>query len=172
MTALELIKEQMKSVHELMESTVSGSSDEVIHFSETKKALPVGVAYAHAVISEDVIVSTMLVKSTPLSSDNSKTGLSIPMTSFSEWDKYEEWVKSVKIDLAKLQVFAKEVYAATDKYLLTLSDSDLEKEIDTGGMGTHTLSHLLTNFVILHNASLTGEVSAAKGFQGQKGYPF
>lgn len=172
MTVIDLIREQVKSSHELMESTISGVSDEVVHFNETNKALPVGAAYAHAVISEDVILSTMILKTAPLSSDNLRTGLSIPMTSFSEWDKYEEWVKSVKIDLPKLQSFAQEVYGATDKYLASLTDADLEKEIDTGGMGKYTLSHLLTNFIILHNASLAGEVSAAKGFQGHKGYPF
>jgi hypothetical protein len=41
-----------------------------------------------------------------------------------------------------------------------------------GDWGKHKLADVLTNFVILHVANLTGEISAAKGFQGLKGYPF
>ncbi len=172
MNATQLLREQLKSSHETMEGTMAGVNTDVAHFGDTGKALPVGAAYAHAVISEDVIVSTMLAQKTPLSTDNSKTGLSEPMPSMSEWDKHDQWTKTVKVDLPKFKAFAQEVYKATDDYLTTLKEEDLEREIDTPGMGKHTLAWLITNIVILHNANLTGEISAAKGVQGLKGYPF
>jgi len=155
-----------------MDATMKDVSDEVAHFTDTNKALPVGAAYAHAIMGEDVVVATMLAHTTPLSSDNTKTGLSEPMPSFAEWDKHDSWAKCVKVNLAKLTAFAQSVYKATDTYLATLKDKDLEKELDIPGMGKHTVADILNNFLVLHTANLTGEISAAKGFQGHKGYPF
>jgi hypothetical protein len=172
MNAITLLREQLKSAHELLESTVGDTPDTALHASDTGKALPAGAAYAHSIISEDVIVAGILTHTTPLSSDNSKTGLSVPMPSFSEWDKNEAWVKQVKVDLPKLQEFAKGVYEVTDAYIASLSEDDLDKEIEIPGMGTHTMSSILSSFIILHIANLTGEISAAKGIQGLKGYPF
>lgn len=155
-----------------MESTMADVTSDVAHFTDTGKALPVGAAYAHAVISEDVIVATMLAHTTPLSVDNSLTGLSIPLPSQAEWDKHDAWARSVKVDLVKLKEFAQKVYQATDAYFASLKEEDLDKEMDLGGMGKQTVEFVISNFVILHIANLTGEVSAAKGFQGKKGYPF
>lgn len=110
----------------------------------------------------------------PLCSDNSKTGLSEPMPSQAEWDKHDIWARSVKIDLVKLKAFAKDVYRQTDLYLATLSDEDLDKEFDMSsmGMGKQTVVFVINNFLLLHIANLTGEISAIKGVQGLKGYPF
>ncbi|GEM_PF-3622591 len=47
-----------------------------------------------------------------------------------------------------------------------------DKEVDIPGMGKKNLAFIINNFVILHIANLTGEISAAKGVQGLKGYPF
>jgi hypothetical protein len=171
MNAVQLLRNQLKGVHELQESTMADVTSEAAHFKETGKAHPVGASYAHSVISEDVIVSTMIAKKDPVFKDGGDIGLSEPMPSFQEWDKNEAWVKSVNIDLDKFKEYAKRVYQATDDYIATLSEADLENELDLGEWGKHKMSDVLSNFVILHIANLTGEISAAKGFQGLKGYP-
>lgn len=171
MNAIELLRFQIKSAHGLQEATMADVAEAAAHFNETKKAYPVGAAYVHSVISEDVIVSTMLKKTDPIMKAED-AGLSEPMPSFSEWDKNEAWVKSVKIDLEKFREYAKKVYQSTEDYIASLSEADLDSEVDMGDWGKHTMADVLTNFVILHVANLTGEISAAKGFQGLKGYPF
>lgn len=172
MNAIELLRMQFKSAHDLQEATMADVVDPVAHFTELGKALPIGAAYAHSVISEDMILSTMVRQRTPLAAERANTGLSQPMPSMSEWEKHEQWARTVKIDLEKFRVFAKEIYAETDAYLATRKETDLDREIEIPGMGTHTLAYLLTNFLLLHIANLTGEISAAKGVQGLKGYPF
>jgi len=172
MNAVQLLREQFASAHETQEATMSDVNAKAADFAETGKALPVGAAYAHLVVSEDMLLAGMITHSTPLSADNALTGLSTPMPSMSEWDKHEEWVRTVKVDVPKMQAFAKKVYKQTDDYLATLKDSDLENEVEIPGMGKKTLSFLLTNFLLLHIANLTGEISAVKGVQGLKGYPF
>lgn len=174
MNAIQLLRDQLKSAHETQESTISGMTAEALHFSETNKAIPAGAAYAHSVISEDFVVSMMLAHKEPLSVGNKDTGLSQPMPPFDQWDKHEAWYKSVKIDLPKFQELAKKIYEASDEYLSTLQEADLDREVDLTamGMGKQTVASIISNFVICHTANLTGEMSAAKGFQGLKGYPF
>jgi hypothetical protein len=174
MNAIELLRKQFEAAHQTQEATMADVTDATAHFTDLSKALPVGAAYAHSVIGEDAILAQMLTHAAPLSSDNSKTGLSEPMPSQSEWEKHDQWARSVKIDLPKLKAFAQEVYKQTDVYLAGLSDADLDKEFDmtSMGMGKQTVAFVINNFLLLHIANLTGEISAAKGVQGLKGYPF
>jgi hypothetical protein len=174
MNSIQLLKQQLISVHNLQEQTISDTKEKNLHFTKTGNALPAGAAYAHSVIGEDMVLTTMLTNKTPLSAGKSETGLSKPMPSFAQWDKHEQWAKTVKIDLPKLQKFAKKVYKATEEYIDTLKEKDLDKEFDLSSMGAgkQNLAYILNNFIILHTANLTGEISAAKGFQGLKGYPF
>ncbi|MDP3941665.1 MAG: hypothetical protein Q8Q49_05145 [bacterium] len=175
MKAVQLLREQLKSAHDTQEATMADVTDATAHFTDTNKALPVGAAYAHSVIGEDAVVATMIRGDNKLlSSDIPKTGLSEPMPSFDNFDKHDAWARSVKVDLPKLRAFAKAVYTSTDACLAALTESDLEKEVDLSsmGMGKQNLAFIINNFLILHIANLTGEMSAAKGFQGLKGYPF
>lgn len=172
MNSTQLLREQFKSAHETLEKTIEGTPQDVSDFNNTNKALPVGAAYAHAVVSEDILLAGMIRHTTPISADNAITGLSEPMPSFEKWDQHESWAKDVKVDLAKFREYAQKVYAQTDEYLATLKEEDLDQEVDMGAFGKYTLAFVLTNFSLLHLANLAGEVSAAKGFQGHKGYPF
>lgn len=174
MNAIQLLREQLQSAHETLEATMADVTDKTAHFTKIGKALPVGAAYAHAVLAEDIIVATMLAHTTPLSAENPETGVSEPMPPFDKWDQHEKWYQSVKVDLAKMREFAKKVYKAGDDYLASLKDEDLNQEVDLSGMGMgkKNLVFIINNFLILHTANLTGEISAAKGVQGLKGYPF
>jgi hypothetical protein len=119
-----------------------------------------------------MLLAMMLTHKATLATTAEEVGLSALMPSMENWDKHDEWARTVKVDLGKFKVFAQKVYAATDAYLSTLKEEDLSHEIDTGSFGKHPLSFILTNFFLLHIANLTGEMSAAKGVQGLKGYPF
>ena len=172
MKAVSLLREQLQSAHETQEATMADVTEEAAQFTDTNKAIPVGAAYAHSILGEDMVLSTMLMQKDPLAKDNSTIGLSIPMPSTSEWEKHEQWYKTVKIDLPKLKEFAKVVYKTTDDYLASLTDEDLDKELDRPMVGKHNIAWFITNFIILHIANLTGEISSVKGLQGLKGYPF
>lgn len=171
MHAIELLRQQFKDAHEGMEATMEDVTEESANFKETKKAIPVGAAYAHAVLGEDTVLSTIVMHKNPLQ-EGEDVGLSLPHPDMQHWNEYENWYKTVIVDVAKLRAFAKKVYAATDAYLSTLKEKDLDKEIEVPGMGKKSLGYLLNNWLLLHVAALNGEVSAAKGFQGLKGYPW
>jgi len=172
MKAVDLLREQNKWAHATLEATMKGVAKDVAHFRKVGSALPVGAAYAHAIISEDIVVATMFLQTKPLSTKSKNIGISKPMPGFDAWDQHDKWYKTVEVDLKKLEAFSKKVAKVTDKWLATLTDKDLDKEIDRPVIGKHTLAYFISNFVILHTANLTGEVSAIKGVQGLKGYPF
>ncbi len=98
-----------------------------------------------------------------------KTGVSEPT-----FHQSLEWTRTVKIDLAQLRKYAQAVYTAVDAYIGSLTEQDLDREIDLtdSGLGKHTLNWALHAIVIGHTHNMSGEISAAKGLQGAQGYPF
>jgi hypothetical protein len=177
MDARSLLREQLQAAHGLLEDTLGNPTPEELHYIPQGHALPVGAAYAHVVVSEDILVQGMLKGGKPiLAGSNSPVGVSEPMPDFSPetWAGYEDWTHRVQIDLPALRSYAQLVYAASDAYLASLSDSDLDGTIDLSGfgMGTPNLAWFISRAVIAHADNLTGEISAAKGLQGLKGYPF
>jgi len=175
-TALQLIKDELKNAREVFEGTVSDVMQEQLSIDPGGKALPLGATYAHLLFSEDAIVHGMLQGKAPLSATmwQGKTGASSPMPPMDDnWSETNNiWSKSVQIDLPQLREYAKAVYAATDTYVNSLKDEDLEKEIDLGSWGKKTVIFLLSEYIIGHTFSLAGEISVLKGIQGAKGYQF
>lgn len=172
MNAIELLRLQFENARQTLESTMSDVTSETAHVRELGKALPVGAAYAHAVCSEDILLSAFVTHSDPIMKDAVSIGLSEAMPDFTHWDKHAVWAQNVTLDLPKFRAYAKDVFTATDSFIHTLKDEDLDREIDMGQFGKHKLGFILSAFFLLHTANLTGEISAAKGLQGLKGYPF
>ena len=99
----------------------------------------------------------------------------MPMPGSPDWSEaYAAWARRVQIDLPALKAYGRAVYAATDAYLESLTDIDLDRELDLSavGFGKQKLSWMLNFLVLNHIGTETGEISALKGIQGAKGYPF
>ena len=178
-TFAEMIRQSLKDTHETLESTMNGVTDEVAHWQPAGKALPIAAAYAHVIVSEDVMLSNWVKKTKSLVEGDwgSKLGLSAPHPAMDQnWEKnFAEWSKTVKVDLEKLKEYAQAVYKQSDEFLAGLSDKDMvNKKVDLSmwQMGEWPLARFVMRFLIGHVDSLTGEISAVKGLQGLKGYPF
>lgn len=176
-TAVKVLQGQIKEARETFEGTVADIKKGHLHTTPGGTALPLGSVYAHLLFSEDAIIHGMLKGKAPLLATawKGKTGASKPMPSFesTDWPKaHTQWSRTVRIDLPKLRNYAKAVYKATDAYMGSLKEKDLEKQIDLGPMGKRTVLQIINGFLIGHTYSLTGEISVLKGIQGAKGYPF
>jgi hypothetical protein len=177
MTALDLLKKQIEDVRWTFEHTVEDINEAHLHTDPGGVAFPLGSTYAHVLFSEDMIVQGLLQKKAPLfvTTWKDKTGADKPMPSFDNKDWSEEnkkWSKSVKINLEQMKKYQKAIFKATDAYMATLKPKDLDKEVDLGSMGKRTVTALISDFMIGHMYSVTGEISVLKGLQGAKGYPF
>ena len=169
-----LLREQFKAAHGLLESTMQDVTEEQAHWTPPGKAIPVGATYAHAVMSEDAMLNGMVKGGAPLFATTfaGKTGLGEnPPPPDQPWD---EWSRSVKIDLGALRAYAKAVYAATDEYIGSATDDELARELDLSGfgMGMQPVAVFAGTLMVSHLNNHCGEVSSMKGIQGAKGYPF
>lgn len=173
MNPIPLIRQQIQTAHEWFAGTMEGVSEEVAHWQPGGKAHPIGSRYAHMVVSEDMMVNSLLKGDAPLLATTwaGKTGLEDPQAAFFST---LEWAQSVKVDMKAMNAYAQAVYANTDAYLAALSEDDLVRTIDLTehNLGTWSLGAFLLAFVFGHVRDIMGEISALKGVRGMQGYPF
>jgi hypothetical protein len=146
---------------------------EMAHWQPPGQAHPIGSLYAHMVISEDMLVNGLLQGGAPLYAGPwaGKTGLPDPENAF---NRTVDWARAARVDLDATRAYAQAVYAATDAYLASLDEAALDRPMDLTqfGMGQMPLGDFVANLVLGHVRDLMGEISALKGVQGAKGYPF
>ena len=82
-----------------------------------------------------------------------------------------EWAASVKMSLPVFQEYAKTVYAATDAYLATVADAELDRKTQTP-FGEQTIGWIVSMLLTTHVPGHAGEIAALKGVHGLKGLPF
>jgi hypothetical protein len=170
--AVALLRAQLKSAHETLEGTMVDVTHDQAHWKPAGKAHPIGASYAHIATGEDYLVNGILKGSALMcaSSWAGKAGLSEPPPQGQAW---EEWARRVKVDLPALKAYSQAVYQATDSYLASLSDADLERSCDMSGFGMgQQPASTVFSMATEHAAWHTGEISSVKGLQGLQGYPF
>jgi hypothetical protein len=164
-------RRQFQLAHEWLEGTVEGMSNEEANFKPSGKAMPAGAHYVHHVQGEDAIFNGMLGGKPMLMAEDyaGKIGASEPAPQ-GDWS---DWARSATFDMTAARAYAQAVYASTDAYLAGLSESDLTAEVDLSGwgIGMQPVSYLL-DVMLLDTGMHMGEISAAKGLQGLRGYPF
>jgi DinB superfamily len=171
--ATSLLRSQYQAAHDWLEGTLAGVTDEVAAWQPPGRALPIGANYLHHVIGEDAVVNMILTDGAALmmSRFEGKTGMSelMPLDA-ADWSG---WAHAVKVDMAAAREYAQAVFAATDRYLASLHDDDLGRDVDLSavGMGTMQLGAFLSQLLgDCHNHC--GEISCLQGLQGLQGYPF
>lgn len=171
MDVLSFAREQMQWAHELLEMVMADVTEEQAHWQPPGIANPIGALYVHAVTAEDGVVNAMIRGGMPLFAGEwaGRTGASDPSPFMSL-----DWSRNLKVDLPAVRQYAQAVYAHTDNYLLGLTAADLEQMVDLTqmGMSERPLSWCLNALVASHLNNMAGEISALKGVQGAKGYPF
>jgi hypothetical protein len=166
-----LVKGLLGRNREVLEGTMADVAAEHAHWAPPGKALPIGALYIHVLTAEDFFIQSLLKGGAPLwdSTWKSTMGLSEPRPPRGQ--PWEDWARRVRIEMPKLRDYAKAVYAATDAYVDGLGEADFAKEIEFNG-AKMPVGRFLLGVLCTHCANHAGEISALKGFQGLKGYPF
>lgn len=173
--AVEVLVNQLKAAHGVLEQTMEGVTDEVAHYMPPGKANPIAGVYAHVVFSEDLFINSFLKKTHPQFETTFKDKTGASEIQPTDWQvAYPKWLREVHIDLQQFREYAKAVFADSEAYVASLTDADLEKDVDMSafGMGTKKVYDFIANLISGHVYPITGEISALKGIQGLKGYPF
>lgn len=174
MSQVALLRDQLKQAQQFLEMTVSDVTSEQAQWSPPGIANPLGATLGHLFTGEDGFLA-MLSGRASLGAGPwaDKTGLSEPPPPPFAPQSWNQWGRSVQIDLAALRSYGEAVFAATDDYLASLTDPDLERSIDLSGVGfgRQSLAWVLSNGVLGHRLSHWGEICCLKGLQGAKGFP-
>ena len=170
-SAINLLRSQFTQSQEWLEGTLQGVTEEIANYAPAGLPAPIAGQLAHLLTGLDFYFLNMIVGKEPLMTTSfaGKSGLSEPPPMSGDG---AEWGRTVRIvDFAAAQAYSNALFRAIDDYLTTLQDSDLPRELDLGSMGKQKLSYAI-NYMLLHNASHTGEIACIKGLQAVRGYPF
>lgn len=154
-----------------LEPTLAGVTQETAEWKPPARLAPIGALYTHVLFSEDALLASFVAGRKPLFADAyaGRTGFASPPP-LGVWD---EWARTVQVDMEVLRAYAQAVYAQTDAIVAGLSAEDMDRVLDlsAASMGVQPVRSLLMT-MISHITVHTGEISAIKGLQDQKGYPF
>lgn len=168
MDGVELLRGQLKAVHQFLDMTIGDVSEEAAKRKDHDWNIkPIGAIYAHIAASEDVMLNAMVRGGAPLLMRDGwgeKLGITDPMPSLDKLDNFSA-------PIATVREYAAAVFKETDEYLSTAKDEDLSKEMDSPA-GKMTGLAFLANIVATHCGGHWGEIAALKGVQGLKGLPF
>ena len=161
----------LRWAHELLNMVTADLTPEQAAWTPPGIANPIGAQFAHAVCAEDAIIHVLLLGGAPLYASEwaGKSGVSDP-----QWGATFEWARTVVVDLPALRDYAAAVAVATEAYISSLSDADLDRTLDLTnlGLGRQSVGWALNALLIAHLHNMAGEISVLKGLQGAKGYPF
>jgi hypothetical protein len=172
-TTIELLTQQLKDAHQVFLATLEGITNDQADFQPQGKALSVAAVWIHHVEGEDTFLGTISGQPTLESGAwANKTGFNQPQPTDNWAETYPAWSKTIKADTAPLLDYTKAVFATSELYVATLTPEDLDQTINMGHMGNPTVLTVISSYIISHCLSITGEISAIKGVQGLKGYPW
>ena len=171
MNVIGALRESIQWGYQLLEMVMADVTDEQARWAPPGVANPIGALYAHALLSVDGIVNGMLKGGAPRFATEwaGQAGSLPPQMSLSF-----EWGRGIQPDLPALRQYGQTVLADADAYLAQLGETDLDRLLDLSnvGLGTRSVSWIVNALVAAHINNMAGEISALKGMQGLKGYPF
>jgi hypothetical protein len=167
MNAVDATKETIALVHDYLECAISGCDEATLRHEFPGATIgSIGSIYIHALSSEDWAIQQLL-QGKPKIVDMGDWFARFGM----EPAKDPDWSKA-NMDLKAFEDFRDAVFGATQDYLNSITDADLDKQIDWFGRGTRSAAWVFADVIHAHVASHAGEIAALKGVMGQKGLPW
>jgi hypothetical protein len=170
----QVLSEQLEASHGLLGMVLSDVTNEIAEFTPPGIANTIASTYAHIIMIEDFFAHNLLQNKKSLyeSDWKDKTGIN-ETPPMDPKNSFPEWITNQKIDIEQMNKYAAAVFKASEEYIKSLSEEDLQNQIslDIFGMGPRPVTFLIGSIMINNLNTHTGEISAIKGIQGLKGYP-
>jgi len=171
MNTVELIQYSLGNAFGILEQVASDLTQVQADWMPSGIANPIGALYWHTMSSVDEIVHGWGMGQAALS-QSAGWQEKVVLASAPEEEKDPlAQMRAIRVDLPALHGYARAIAQAVQGWLASLTPEDLERTIDTP-IGELNLGQMLETFVIWHINAHCGEISALKGCQGAKGYPF
>ena len=171
MNGVETLRSGFRASHQWFDGTLADVTNEQANFVPPGKAHPISELATHTIQSEDAIIHGML-QGEPTIWEREGWGERLGLPNMTQHTT--EAARAFRCDVEALQEYKEQVYAATELYLDSLTDEDLDEEVDLSafGMDSMRVGDVLPMFCLGNTFAHTGEISALKGIQGATGYPF
>lgn len=169
MDAVQATKETLGLVHEYLEAAFGDVEGETL--TRTLPGATIGSIesiYLHTVANEDWAIQELILGKPKLIEGEWSVRLGIKAPTAGEQADFSSW----NHDMAAFKAYAAAVFKATDDYLNSVRDADLDKQIDWFGRGTRSAAWVIADTIHVHASFHAGEISALKGVMGLKGLPW
>jgi hypothetical protein len=158
MNTVELLQFSLGAAFDVLSSVTADLTQEQADWRPPGTANTIGSVYSHILTYVDYYVRNYFAEGKP----QPQTVESRPA---------ELWMQDVQVDLSELHAYADQVCSTAQNWLSSLAPKDLERtELTTAG--EINKGQAVELFIIWHINAHCGEISALKGCQGLKGYPW
>lgn len=173
MNTIELLQFSLGNAFGILGQVTADLTQEQADWQPPGIANPIGATYWHTLLNIDYIVHKWCQKQEPLGETAGwrDKALTVSAPEPEQGGDWQTYLRTIRVDLPVLHEFAKAMNGAIQGWLGTLAPEDLERKMETP-IGELNLGQLLETFVIWHINAHCGEISALKGCQDAKGYPF
>lgn len=158
MNTVELLQSSLGVAFDILSWVTEDLTQEQADWRPPGTASTIGSIYSHILTYVDCYMRTYLIAGKP----QPETVESAPT---------ELWMKDVQVDLSELHAYAGQVRTTAQNWLSSLTPQDLEPIARTTA-GEMNLGQAIDGYIIWHINAHCGEISALKGCQGLKGYPW
>lgn len=158
MNTVELLHYSLAMAFDILSQVTADLTQEQADWRPPGTASSIGSIYCHTLSYVDCFVRDFFIE-----------GKSLPESI--ESAPAELWMQDVQVDVSELHERAAEVRSTTLYWLSSLTPTDLEPRRQTN-MGELNLGQMLEAYIVWHINAHCGEISALKGCQGLKGYPW
>ncbi len=171
MHAVQFAGHALAFAHTSFRETIADLTDDQANHPVVGVAGSIASSMAHMVVAEDSIVHVLLGGTRTLADGEyaNRTGINRP-----QWFNDEGWRSEVRVEMEPFKTYTDAVFGASEAWVASQSAEDLDRPLDLTeyGLGQVTVGWAIGALLVVHAGNLTGEISALKGSQGLKGYPF
>jgi hypothetical protein len=173
MNTVELLQYSLGNAFGILDQVTGDLTQEQADWTPPGIANPIGAMYWHTLSSVDEIVHRWCLGQEPLGERDEwrESALAVSVPEPEPGGDYLAYMQAIRVDLPALRDYAQAVADTTQGWLGSLVPEDLERDVKTP-IGEMNLGQLLETFVVWHINAHCGEISALKGCQGARGYPF
>jgi hypothetical protein len=171
MNTIELLCFSLKNGFDLLGAVTGDLTQEQADWVPPGTALSIGTLYWHVISSTDYLLHDWCLGEAPLSQRDHWEEEVVLSSEPPEEGAHAATVRPVRVDLAAMHDYTRVIADEALAWLAGLAPDDLERQVQTP-VGELNLAQMLEVFVVWHLSAHCGEISALKGCQGARGYPF
>jgi hypothetical protein len=172
MSAIDYFRSSLKGMHQSFFDAAKDLTDEQLHFRPLNKCNHIAFNLWHVARTEDMVINFLVQKKNPVwnaAGWDNKLGMDARAqgTGMTEQD-----AAAVKINnLQEFIGYMQDTFKATESWLETLKDEELDQVLDLPVLGKRSLYEVIGGTALVHAAEHLGEIWYLQGLQGLKGCP-